>query len=590
MIIVAVAALIGGRLYHVIDQWAALQGRPDQDLPAARTRRPRRLRRDRHRDDRRRTSTSRCKRQPLPALGRHRRPGPVRDAGHRPLGQLLQPGAVRAADDAAVGHRDRLRPPDRGLPVRRRTRSRPPTSSRCSCTSRSPGIVGALVLIWLGSTLRTRLRPGDLLLIFFVWYGIDPVRAREPAPGQLDVLRHPDGPARDARRSSSSAGRAVYRHGPGRPAETAADLLPDHGRRPTAEDDEAAFWEDATDGELADGADEDDADADDDEARPAPTRRRAGDATTQADAEPDGERRDPDDDADEPDPASRLRCRRDPSRRPSAPAPAARTGLAPGARRRARRRRRGSRLARADAGGAAPRSCTGSFGSLPGSSSSSVFRFRIETVRPGAPARRGGYLLVGGGPSGLDGPVPRPPRPAVRAAGLVPRQRARRPSRAAGASASIHRVGGLLPVWRGGIGADQHVASARAVLGNGAVFAQMPEGTVSGPAGTIGPFRVGLGADRAPDRGADRAVRDGRHRGALPRPADGVAGPAGHLGRRAARASTGTASIPAEGTRAELDLAHRLSDALAASSARSSRSSTRGPSIRRADRDGCAAG
>ena len=55
----------------------------------------------------------------------------------------------------------------------------------------------------------------------------------------------------------------------------------------------------------------------------------------------------------------------------------------------------------------------------------------------------------------------------------------------------IHRVGGLLPVWRGGIGIDQHIASARAVIANGAVFAQMPEGTVSGPPGRIGQFRTG---------------------------------------------------------------------------------------------------
>src|SRR5215203_5480813 len=55
----------------------------------------------------------------------------------------------------------------------------------------------------------------------------------------------------------------------------------------------------------------------------------------------------------------------------------------------------------------------------------------------------------------------------------------------------IHRVGGLLPVWRGGVGIDQHVASARAVIANGAVFAQMPEGTVSGPPGRIGQFRTG---------------------------------------------------------------------------------------------------
>jgi 1-acyl-sn-glycerol-3-phosphate acyltransferase len=55
----------------------------------------------------------------------------------------------------------------------------------------------------------------------------------------------------------------------------------------------------------------------------------------------------------------------------------------------------------------------------------------------------------------------------------------------------IRKLGGLLPVWRGGVGVERHVAAARAVLANGAVFAQMPEGTVSGPAGRIGPFRPG---------------------------------------------------------------------------------------------------
>jgi len=55
----------------------------------------------------------------------------------------------------------------------------------------------------------------------------------------------------------------------------------------------------------------------------------------------------------------------------------------------------------------------------------------------------------------------------------------------------VHRLGGLLPVWRGGVKIDQHVAAARAVVGNGGVFVQMPEGTVSGPVGTTGPFRIG---------------------------------------------------------------------------------------------------
>ncbi|MBA2701018.1 MAG: prolipoprotein diacylglyceryl transferase [Chloroflexi bacterium] len=34
------------------------------------------------------------------------------------------------------------------------------------------GIVGMLVLLFIGARFRSRLRPGDLLLMFFVWYGL----------------------------------------------------------------------------------------------------------------------------------------------------------------------------------------------------------------------------------------------------------------------------------------------------------------------------------------------------------------------------------------------------------------------------------
>jgi 1-acyl-sn-glycerol-3-phosphate acyltransferase len=127
----------------------------------------------------------------------------------------------------------------------------------------------------------------------------------------------------------------------------------------------------------------------------------------------------------------------------------------------------------------------------------------------------------------------------------------------------IHRVGGLLPVWRGGVGIDQHVASAKAVIANGAVFAQMPEGTVSGPPGRIGPFRAGW---------AVIALRTD-----APIVPLAIAGTEElYLGRRLAswilpattvRALAGLpegAALPAEGSRAELDLAGRMSDALAA--------------------------
>jgi hypothetical protein len=126
----------------------------------------------------------------------------------------------------------------------------------------------------------------------------------------------------------------------------------------------------------------------------------------------------------------------------------------------------------------------------------------------------------------------------------------------------IHRLGGLLPVWRGGVGIEQHVASARAVIANGAVFAQMPEGTVSGPPGRIGPFRAGW---------AVIAMRID-----APIVPLAIAGTEElYIGRRlasqvlpvtSARALAGLAAdepFPPEGSREEVRLAHAMSDALA---------------------------
>ena len=118
-----------------------------------------------------------------------------------------------------------------------------------------------------------------------------------------------------------------------------------------------------------------------------------------------------------------------------------------------------------------------------------VFRFRIATsgqdhVPPG------GYLLVAGAHRGWMDPfvvmhaLPVQPRCWILGSGpsaLTSRWR----------EWFARRIGGLLPVWRGGVGIGPHVASARAVLDNGAVFVQMPEGTVSGPPGRLGPMRTG---------------------------------------------------------------------------------------------------
>jgi hypothetical protein len=126
----------------------------------------------------------------------------------------------------------------------------------------------------------------------------------------------------------------------------------------------------------------------------------------------------------------------------------------------------------------------------------------------------------------------------------------------------VHALGGLLPVWRGGLGIAQHVESARAVVGNGGVFVQMPEGTVSGPPGRIGPFRTGwaviaLRSD-APIVPLAMAGTDELYLGR--RLASRV------LPARTARDLAGLSQgepFPAAGSREELELARRMSDSLA---------------------------
>jgi 1-acyl-sn-glycerol-3-phosphate acyltransferase len=189
-----------------------------------------------------------------------------------------------------------------------------------------------------------------------------------------------------------------------------------------------------------------------------------------------------------------------------------------------------------------------------------VFRFRIRTSGQGL-LPSGGYLLVAAAHRGWMDPFvvmhAIPPEPRAWFLGSGPstfttpwRERL------------VHRLGGLLPVWRGGVGIEQHVASARAVIANGAVFAQMPEGTVSGPPGRIGPFRAGW---------AVIALRTD-----APIVPLAIAGTEElYLGRRlasrvlpvtSARTLAGLESgapFPPEGSREELALAHRMSDALA---------------------------
>jgi 1-acyl-sn-glycerol-3-phosphate acyltransferase len=190
-----------------------------------------------------------------------------------------------------------------------------------------------------------------------------------------------------------------------------------------------------------------------------------------------------------------------------------------------------------------------------------VFRFRIRTWgQEHLPA--GGYLLVGAAHRGWMDPFvvmhALPTQPRAWFLGSAPSTFTSR-----WREAFIHRLGGLLPVWRGGIGVDAHVASAAAVVANGAVFVQMPEGTVSGPPGRLGPFRAGWAiialrtdAPIVPFAMAGTEVLYVGHRMASQ-----------VLPPTSARALAGLAPdavLPEPGSREELEVAHRMSDALAA--------------------------
>jgi 1-acyl-sn-glycerol-3-phosphate acyltransferase len=119
-----------------------------------------------------------------------------------------------------------------------------------------------------------------------------------------------------------------------------------------------------------------------------------------------------------------------------------------------------------------------------------IFRFRIATSGQEHVPTGGGYLVVAAAHRGWMDPFvvmhALPVEPRAWFLGSAPSALTSRSREWLARS-----IGGLLPVWRGGVGIDSHVDSARAVLDNGAIFVQMPEGTVSGPPGRLGPLRNG---------------------------------------------------------------------------------------------------
>ena len=104
--------------------------------------------------------------------------------------------------------------------------------------------MGALVLIWLARRPRSRLVAGDLLLIFFVWYGVTRFALEGFRVDNWTFFGIPT--ARIVTLGFILFGvlGLIWRHGPGRPAELAADLIPARAPEPTEDEQEDAFWAD----------------------------------------------------------------------------------------------------------------------------------------------------------------------------------------------------------------------------------------------------------------------------------------------------------------------------------------------------------
>ena len=344
------------------------------------------------------------------------------------LGQLLQPGALRPADEPAVGDRHPVQEPGRRLRLSAGLRSRrdprrplPPAlpvrvavrPARRGCSS-----CGSAAVTRTGSDRATSCS------IFFIWYSVDPLPPRVPPLGlQLD-RRAASRPPRSSpgRRSSGPRAILVIRHLPGGPtvaeidAAEAAERSAD-GRRRFARSRRSGRGPRRGRRHAR-------------RRRHAPRRRHADRAGPPPDAA--SSALDPPDPRPiQPNPRPTQPDRRPRPGRPdggdgcavapatSAPPPGR---IAPEALAgRARWRRRGARLARPAAGARGPASSSGRSRSSPGSSSSGSSASGSRSTAGSSLPRTGGLHRGRGRPPWLDGPVRRPARPAARAAGLVPR-------------------------------------------------------------------------------------------------------------------------------------------------------------------------
>jgi phosphatidylglycerol:prolipoprotein diacylglycerol transferase len=169
IIIVAVAALIGGRLYHVIDQWALYQDDPISIILP-----------------------------PYTGLGAYGGllTGTLAVVAYTRYKRvsfwrwvdIVAPGVFLMQAIARWGNffnQELYGPPTTlpwGIPIdcEHRIAAYPCSQFPFETTAFHPlflyeslsGLIGVLALVWIGFRFRHRLRPGDIAMIFFIWYGL----------------------------------------------------------------------------------------------------------------------------------------------------------------------------------------------------------------------------------------------------------------------------------------------------------------------------------------------------------------------------------------------------------------------------------
>lgn len=233
LLVVAVAALIGGRLYHVIDQWAVYAADPI-------------------------TAILPITRQP---------DGSYAFAGFSGLGvpggiisgtiaawyltrrwhvsfpvwaDIVAPGLFVMQAIGRLGNffNQELYGPPTSLPwgiaidCEHRVAAYPCETFPLATTGFHPlflyeslsGVIGAIVLLWLARRATSRLVPGDLLLIFFVWYGTTRFVLEFMRTGNWTFFGIPTAQIVSAAFVLAGLALLWYRHGPGRPTEPEPDL------------------------------------------------------------------------------------------------------------------------------------------------------------------------------------------------------------------------------------------------------------------------------------------------------------------------------------------------------------------------------